>query len=92
MDNGILRLNIDARIDQIDRLHDQTEIDQTKVSDLEDSLAILRKLSKELLNAIEQESFFGDGYINGSATISELVSAGDKKEKAYSDLWNLLNA
>ena len=50
----------------------------------------LVKLSKELLTAMDQYSFFCDGYRNGSASISEATHAGNELDEAKSKLWQFL--
>ncbi len=50
----------------------------------------LLQLSKDLIEAIDQQSFFMEGYKNGSASISEVIHAGDELNEAKSKLWNLI--
>lgn len=44
----------------------------------------------KLIQAMDQYSFFLEGYRNGSASISEATNAGEDVGKAKSELWDLL--
>ena len=44
----------------------------------------------KLIQAMDQYSFFLEGYRNGSASISEATVAGEEVGKVKSELWDLL--
>jgi hypothetical protein len=57
---------------------------------LEAEIKALREAAQNLVTAIEQRSFFQEGYRNGSASISEVMAAGDVEVKAYEAMGKLL--
>ena len=78
---------------QSEHLHFQKEVIQPKdkrISELEAEIKALREAAQNLVTAIEQRSFFQEGYRNGSASISEVMAAGDVEVKAYEAMGKLL--
>jgi len=57
---------------------------------LEAEIKALREAAQNLMTAIEQRSFFQEGYRNGSSSISEVIVAGDVEVKAYEAMGKLL--
>jgi len=62
----------------------------TEYKKLEAEIKALREAAQNLVTAIEQRSFFQEGYRNGSASISEVMAAGDVEVKAYEAMGKLL--
>jgi len=60
------------------------------ITKLEAEVKALREAAQNLVTAIEQRSFFQEGYRNGSASISEVMAAGDVEVKAYEAMGKLL--
>lgn len=69
----------------------QTQPDyQSQIDSLHEQRDKLLEASSALITAIDQQSFFFEGYRNGSASISECNHASDELDKAKSKLFDII--
>jgi len=77
-------------LEDIETLNNSWQKEINHVKTLEERIRQLESAAKQILSSMEQYQFFLDGYKNGSASISEVIGAGDAQQLAYQRLWHLL--